>query len=374
MPTTHTRATLPAQTTYKAQPAATIPALSGLASLTSWSHRWPNIPLGPSLAQPYGFAAGPRGPPRRPCGDRHCPPGRRRPPCAVAGPTMADVPWPQQRYDFPALGQLTDGSGVTVAVIDSGVSPGAPQLAGALRPGADQLAAGGDGREDCAAHGTAVASIIAARPTPGTGLRGLAPGVNIVPVRVSERIADSGAASAPGAGDVADLAAGIRAAVAHRPRPAVINLSISTTKDNAGLRAGHRSRDRRRHRRHRRRRERLRTRQPGHLPGRYPGVVGVGGIGPDSIRVPSSQVGSYVDIVAPGDRSSGRCPAAGRPATKAPASPPRSSPPPPRSSGPAGPGWPRPTWSAVSWPPPTRPRARGPRRTTATACSTPCGR
>ena len=33
----------------------------------------------------------------------------------------------------------------------------------------------------------------------------------------------------------------------------------------------------------------------------YDGVVGVGAISPDGLRLPTSQVGSYVDIVAPGD-------------------------------------------------------------------------
>jgi len=222
-------------------------------------------------------------------------------------PVIAGLPWPQQRYDLTALGGLSTGAGVSVAVVDSGVDPVAPQLAGALAAGADFLAAG-DGREDCAPHGTAVASIIAARPVAGVGLRGLAPAATIVPIRVSEQ---TESAPTAGAGGVAELTAGIRAATAHRPKPAVINLSISTTSDNPGLRAAvaealaadivvvaaagnqHDHGD------------------PTPYPAAYDGVVGVGAVGPDSVRIASSQIGSYVDLVAPGTQVIGALPTAG---------------------------------------------------------------
>jgi type VII secretion-associated serine protease mycosin len=219
--------------------------------------------------------------------------------CSGGGGTIiADVPWPQQRYDLSALSQITDGSGVRVAVVDSGVDAAHPQLRRAVVAGEDRLDPVGDGRDDCIGHGTGVASVIAARPVAGTGLRGLAPGVTIVPIRVSERIqTEDGPA---GAGDVDDLAAGIRAAVRARPRPAIINVSLSTTGDHPALRsavaealaadivvvaaAGNRH-DRG---------------DPTPYPAGYDGVVGVGAIGADGTRADSSQVGSYVDLVAPG--------------------------------------------------------------------------
>ena len=240
---------------------------------------------------------------------------------------IADTPWPQLRYDLSALSQITDGAGVIVAVIDSGVDAAHPQLASAVRSGKDMLERGGDGRTDCVGHGTAVASIIAARPVAGSGLRGLAPAVSILPVRVNERVDANAAPSGEGAplgdgallddgalhddGEVADLAAGILAAVASRPRPTVINLSISTRTDNAALRGAvkaaleadivvvaavgnqHNRGD------------------PTPYPASYEGVVGVGAIAPDGLRVPTSQVGSYVDIVAPGGGVIGAAPRRG---------------------------------------------------------------
>jgi subtilisin family serine protease len=164
-------------------------------------------------------------------------------------------------------------------------------------------------------HGTAVASIIAARPAAGAGLRGLAPAAKILPVRVSERIrtADGNA----GAGDLAALAAGIREAVHSPARPSVINLSITTTSDDPRLREAVR--------------EalaadivviaavgNLSAAQPGGrqapavpFPAAYPGVVGVGSIDEALTRSTTSSTGAFVDLVAPGEAVVGAAPGGG---------------------------------------------------------------
>jgi type VII secretion-associated serine protease mycosin len=223
---------------------------------------------------------------------------------------LPTIPWPQLRYDFGQVHRITDGSGVTVGVIDSGVDEQAPQLARAVERGADMLDSGGDGRQDCVGHGIAVASIIAGAPEAGVGLQGLAPGVRILPVRVSERVENG--SDTTGSGTVSDLAAGIRAAVAARPRPAVINLSISTADNDPELHAAINSaldadvvvmaavgndND---------------HGDPTPYPAAYHGVVGVGAIGPDGLRVSSSQVGPYVDLTAPGFAVIGDAPGNGQ--------------------------------------------------------------
>ncbi len=67
--------------------------------------------------------------------------------------------------NLPEAWQFGRGAGVKVAVIDTGVSPHGrlPNLI----PGGDYVMAGGDGLSDCDAHGTLVASVLAAAPAIG---------------------------------------------------------------------------------------------------------------------------------------------------------------------------------------------------------------
>ncbi|MCV7147630.1 type VII secretion-associated serine protease mycosin [Mycobacterium riyadhense] len=67
--------------------------------------------------------------------------------------------------NLPEAWQFGRGEGVKVAVIDTGVTPH-PRLP-RLIPGGDYVMAGGDGLSDCDAHGTIVASMIAAAPANG---------------------------------------------------------------------------------------------------------------------------------------------------------------------------------------------------------------
>ncbi len=81
---------------------------------------------------------------------------------------------------FDLAWRFTRGEGQKVAVIDTGVTPH-PRL-GEVIAGGDYVSSG-DGRDDCDAHGTAVAGIIAGRPAPGDAFAGVAPAASIIAIR-----------------------------------------------------------------------------------------------------------------------------------------------------------------------------------------------
>ncbi|MGW5352706.1 S8 family serine peptidase [Streptomyces sp. NPDC004031] len=94
--------------------------------------------------------------------------------CTKASPTVAHtVPWAQQSLELDRAGQLSSGAGVTVAVVDTGVSRSAPALAG-------RVTAKGAAGKDCVGHGTFVAGLIAAAPAAGSGFSGVAPGARVL--------------------------------------------------------------------------------------------------------------------------------------------------------------------------------------------------
>ncbi|GIJ49687.1 hypothetical protein Val02_65730 [Virgisporangium aliadipatigenens] len=96
---------------------------------------------------------------------------------ATAAPTEQ---WHLAALRIPEAHQITSGTGVVVAVIDSGVRPH-PDLDGQVLAGTD--ISDKDPSEDNG-HGTVCAALIAGRgPAPGKIL-GIAPGAKILPVRI----------------------------------------------------------------------------------------------------------------------------------------------------------------------------------------------
>lgn len=96
--------------------------------------------------------------------------------------------WFMDDYDIPELWETTRGDGVTVAVIDSGVSDDHENLTDRVTASRDFSGAGKDGTEPVGAesiihHGTAVAGVVAGNGT-GSGPMGVAPEATIASASV----------------------------------------------------------------------------------------------------------------------------------------------------------------------------------------------
>lgn len=105
---------------------------------------------------------------------------------------------------------------VIVAVVDTGVDAGHPDLQGRLVPGANILRPA-DAPQDDNGHGTAVAGVIAAVAGNGVGIAGIAPNVKIMPVK---------AVGARGIGEEEHLGEGVRHAVDNGADIVVLSLGL----------------------------------------------------------------------------------------------------------------------------------------------------
>ncbi|MFF5831028.1 S8 family serine peptidase [Streptomyces bacillaris] len=102
--------------------------------------------------------------------------------------TAADVQskqWYLTAMQAEEMWKVSTGEGVKVAVIDTGVNGSTPSLQGQVLKGTDATAAEGDENDDYSGHGTTMAELIAGTGK-GGGLKGLAPGAKIVPIRISD--------------------------------------------------------------------------------------------------------------------------------------------------------------------------------------------
>ncbi|MFZ1179595.1 MAG: type VII secretion-associated serine protease mycosin [Mycobacterium sp.] len=113
--------------------------------------------------------------------------------------------------DMSRVWQLTRGAGQRVAVIDTGVSrhPRLPDVV----PGGDYVSTG-DGTQDCDAHGTLVAGIIAAASdSKADSFSGVAPEATLISIRQSStKFAPASDRSRAGVGDVDTMAKAVRTA------------------------------------------------------------------------------------------------------------------------------------------------------------------
>ena len=126
--------------------------------------------------------------------------------------------WGLHRIQAEQAWTTSTGANALVAVVDTGVDLGHPDLAANLvtYSDADMVhPSGSDGAQDANGHGTHVAGIVAAISGNGLGVAGTAPSAKVLPVRVLDD---------EGSGNDAQISSGIRYAADKGAK--VINLSL----------------------------------------------------------------------------------------------------------------------------------------------------
>lgn len=134
--------------------------------------------------------------------------------------------WHLPKIGAPSAWDSAQGSGVTVAILDSGVDAAHPDLQGRLVPGRN-FYDNNDDTTDLTGHGTAVAGIVAAAANNAVGVASVGFGAKIMPMRVTD---------ASGSGYYSLMAAALTTAADNGVRVANISFlgaSLSSTVDSA---------------------------------------------------------------------------------------------------------------------------------------------
>jgi len=210
---------------------------------------------------------------------------------------VTSVPWAQRALDYSAAWPLTEGRGVTVAVVDSGLDY-SPQLAG--REFAVDLTKTGD--QDCVGHGTEVAAIIGASDlqAKGVAFEGVAPLARILSVKVNSGENGSSTLLAQGIKDAALLGAKVINVSVQTGNSAVLRAAVQSALSKGAVIVAAGGNDG--------------NTVPGipangpFYPASYPGVLSVGAVGPDGSLAPYSDQRSRVAVTAPGESLTSACP------------------------------------------------------------------
>lgn len=149
----------------------------------------------------------------------------------VVGPNLTLIDpsygksWALPKIQAPTAWDTTNGDGIIIAILDTGVNSNHPDLAANMVPGWNTF----DDNEDSAdvyGHGTKVAGAAAAAANNAAGSAGVSWGASIMPIRVSDLSGNS---------RISTIAKGIRWAADHGAH--VVNISFGPIHQNLTIRS-----------------------------------------------------------------------------------------------------------------------------------------
>ena len=135
----------------------------------------------------------------------------------TANDTYFPNAWHLGKMQAPTAWGTSLGSGITVAVLDTGVDATHPDLAGQLVPGWNVFDNNSD-TSDVYGHGTMVAGVVAAASNNGAGVTSMAWNAKVMPVRISDL---------SGMGNISTIANGLIYAADNGAKVANVSYAIS---------------------------------------------------------------------------------------------------------------------------------------------------
>jgi subtilisin family serine protease len=212
-------------------------------------------------------------------------------------PYFSKYQWNLQKANFPEAWDYSTGSGVVIAVLDTGADLQHPDLKGKIAPGSNFVRPGALPQDD-EGHGSHVSGIAAAATDNGVGIAGAGWGARVMPVKVL---------GSDGSGSTSVIARGITWATDHGAK--ILNMSLGSSSYTSTLKAAVQyavgkgllvvvaaGND-------------YLNGNPIDYPAAFPGVMAVGASNYDGEKASYSESADYVSVVAPGgDPTSDRDP------------------------------------------------------------------
>lgn len=197
--------------------------------------------------------------------------------------------WNLRTLRLPAAWDLATGSpAIIVAVVDTGVDLGHPDLAGNIASGGWDFVNGDDNPQDDHGHGTHVAGIVAAVTNNALGVAGVAWQARILPVKVLDRDGDGTSSDvASGIRWAADAGASIISLSLGGPASRTLADAVAYAQQRGALVVAAGGNE-------------YQEGNPTTYPAAYPGVIGVAATDRFDQRAFFSNTGPYIDLAAPG--------------------------------------------------------------------------